>query len=74
MSGQFPNEQRARGSFPGWSAVVGMVLFPLIGVFIVGLTAWKLRSKVLVGVGGCVLWILAVGLLFASSHAGPTPA
>jgi hypothetical protein len=51
-----------------------MLVFPLIGLLMVGLTSWKIRSKVLVGIGGSILWIVAVGLLISSSRAGPTGA
>jgi hypothetical protein len=49
-----------------------MVICPLIGVFIVSLTTWNLRSKVLVGVGGSILWVVGFALVVASHRAGPT--
>jgi hypothetical protein len=51
-----------------------MLVCPLIGLFMLGLTTWKMRSKVLVGIGGSILWIVAVGLLIFSHRAGPTGA
>lgn len=62
------------GKFPGWAAVVGMLVCPLIGLFIVGLTTWKMRSKVLVGTVGCILWIAAFALMILNGRAGPTGA
>jgi hypothetical protein len=51
-----------------------MLVCPLIGIFIVGFTTWKRRSKVLVGVGGTGLWIAAFGLMILFHRAGPTGA
>jgi hypothetical protein len=74
LSEQPPVQLSPGGKFPGWAAVVGVLVFPLIGLFMVGLTNWRTRSKVLVGIGGSILWIVALGLLIASSRAGPTGA
>jgi hypothetical protein len=51
------------GRFPGWAAVVCMVVFPPIGLFIVGLTYWKMSTKVLFGIGGSILWIVGYAQL-----------
>jgi hypothetical protein len=45
------------GKFPGWAAAVCMAIFPPIGLFMVGLTTWKVRTMVLFGIGGSILWI-----------------
>ncbi len=74
LSEQPPRRLSPGGKFPSWAAVVGMFVFPLIGLFMVGLTTWRMRSKVLVGIGGSIIWIVALGLLIASSRAGPTGA
>jgi hypothetical protein len=67
-----PPQLSPGGRLPGWTAVVGMAICPFIGVFIVGLTTWKLRSKVVVGVGGTILWIAAFGLFISTHPFSPT--
>jgi hypothetical protein len=74
LTEDLPPQPSTGGGFPSWAALVGMVVCPLIGMFIVGLTTWNLRSKVLVGIGGSTLWIVAVGLMIVSHRAGPTGA
>jgi hypothetical protein len=51
-----------------------MLVCPLIGLFMVGLTTWKMRSKVLVGIDGSILWIAAFALMIFLHRAGPTGA
>jgi hypothetical protein len=64
----------APGHFPSWAAVISMAVCPGIGVVIVALTTWRLRTKILVGTGGTVIWIMAFGLLLVFYRGGPTPA
>lgn len=74
MSAQPSAKISPDGKFPGWAAVVGMFVCPLIGLFIVDLTTWKMRSKVLVGTAGSILWIAAFALMILLHRAGPTGA
>jgi len=62
----------AEGRFPGWVAVVGMAICPLIGVFIVNLTAWRTSTKIIVSILGTILWVSVAALLIRMQHAGPT--
>jgi len=48
-----------------------MLVCPLIGVYMVNLTTWRLRSKILVGLVGSIFWIGAVGLVIFSHRATP---
>jgi|GEM_PF-6833111 len=63
------------GRFPGWVAVAGMAVCPLVGVFMVALTTWRTRSKLAVGIGGLVIWVAAFWFVVVfRSTAGPTGA
>ena len=66
------SELPIEGRFPGWAAVVGMVIFPLIGVFVVGLTTWKASTKVVVGIVGTVLWVIAAVMMIRAHLGGAT--
>ena len=62
----------AQGRFPGWVAVIGMTICPLIGVFMVMLTTWRTRTKAIVSIFGTVVWLSAAALLIRMGHSGPT--
>jgi hypothetical protein len=72
LSEQPQSQVSPNGSFPSWVAFVAMLIFPLIGVFIVALTTWRLRLKVIVGICGSILWIVAAGLTILFDLGGPT--
>jgi hypothetical protein len=74
LSEELPPQLPPDAKFPGWAALVGMLVCPLIGLFMVGSTTWKMRSKVLVGIAGSILWFVAFGLVIFSHRGGPTGA
>jgi hypothetical protein len=74
VSEQPPPQLPPDGQFPGWAALVGVLVFPPIGLFMVSLTTWNTRSTVLVGIGVSVLWVVAVGLVIFLHRGGPTGA
>jgi hypothetical protein len=41
LSEELPPQLSPDGRFPSWAALVGMLVCPLIGLFMVGLTTWK---------------------------------
>ena len=48
-----------------------MAIFPLMGVIVVGLTKWKLRTKAAVAIVGTALWVAIVVAMLHNSQAGP---
>jgi hypothetical protein len=74
LNEELPPRLSLDGKFPGWAALLGMLVCPLIGLFMVGLTTWTMRSKVLVGIGGSIVWLVALGLMIFTNLGGPTGA
>jgi hypothetical protein len=56
-----------RGQMPTWAAILGLVFCIPLGLVMVGLTPWKVNTKVVVAGAAIVAWI-AIGS--AIGHSG----